>query len=85
MASQAPGRRARVGVLAVQGAVEAHLRAIREVGAEPVEVRLPRDLAGLDALILPDRSGRMVSGLQRFRDTHRISASKYGGCPWIAL
>ena len=53
MASQAPRRRARVGVLAVQGAVEAHLRAIREVGAEPVEVRLPRDLAGLDALILP--------------------------------
>jgi len=40
-------------VLAVQGAVQAHLRAIREVGAEPVEVRLPRDLAGLDALILP--------------------------------
>jgi 5'-phosphate synthase pdxT subunit len=42
-----------VGVLAVQGAVDEHLRAIREVGAEAVEVRLPRDLAGLDALILP--------------------------------
>ena len=53
MASQAPSSRARVGVLAVQGAVQAHLRAIREVGGEPVEVRLPRDLAGLDALILP--------------------------------
>ena len=53
MASQASERRARVGVLAVQGAVDEHLRAIREVGAEAVEVRLPRDLAGLDALILP--------------------------------
>ncbi len=53
MASQAPGHRARVGVLAIQGAVEPHLRAIRDVGAEPVEVRLPRDLADLDALILP--------------------------------
>ena len=53
MASQGSGRRARVGVLAVQGAVDEHLRAIRDVGAEPVEVRLPRDLAGLDALILP--------------------------------
>ena len=53
MASQSSGRRARVGVLAVQGAVDEHLRAIRDVGAEPVEVRLPRDLAGLDALILP--------------------------------
>jgi len=53
MPSQGSGRRARVGVLAVQGAVDEHLRAIRDVGAEPVEVRLPRDLAGLDALILP--------------------------------
>jgi pyridoxal 5'-phosphate synthase pdxT subunit len=46
-------RRPRVGVLAVQGAVRAHLDAIREVGADPVEVRLPRDLVDLDALILP--------------------------------
>jgi len=53
MASQPSERRARVGVLAVQGAVDEHLRAIRAVGAEAVEVRLPRDLAGLDALILP--------------------------------
>jgi 5'-phosphate synthase pdxT subunit len=43
----------RVGVLAVQGAVRAHLDAIREVGADAVEVRLPRDLVNLDALILP--------------------------------
>jgi len=46
-------RRPRVGVLAVQGAVREHLAAIRDVGADPVEVRLPRDLVDLDALILP--------------------------------
>jgi 5'-phosphate synthase pdxT subunit len=46
-------RRPRIGVLAVQGAVREHVSAIREVGAEPVEVRLPRDLVDLDALILP--------------------------------
>jgi pyridoxal 5'-phosphate synthase pdxT subunit len=40
-------------VLALQGAVGPHLAAIRDVGAEPVEVRLPRDLVDLDALILP--------------------------------
>jgi len=40
-------------VLALQGAVREHVAAIRDVGAEPVEVRLPRDLVGLDALILP--------------------------------
>ena len=43
----------RIGVLAVQGAVREHVRAIREIGAEPVEVRLPRDLVDLDALIMP--------------------------------
>ena len=46
-------RRPRVGVLAVQGAVREHMNAIREVGADPVEVRLPRDLVDIDALILP--------------------------------
>jgi 5'-phosphate synthase pdxT subunit len=46
-------RRPRIGVLAVQGAVREHLDAIRDVGAEPVPVRLPRDLVDLDALILP--------------------------------
>jgi 5'-phosphate synthase pdxT subunit len=46
-------RRPRVGVLAVQGAVREHLAAIRDVGADPIEVRLPRDLVDLDALILP--------------------------------
>jgi 5'-phosphate synthase pdxT subunit len=47
------GRTPRIGVLALQGAVREHVNAIREVSAEPVEVRLPRDLVGLDALILP--------------------------------
>lgn len=53
MTESANGRRPRVGVLALQGAVREHVAAIREVGAEPVEVRLPRDLVDLDALILP--------------------------------
>jgi 5'-phosphate synthase pdxT subunit len=48
-----PQRRARIGVLAVQGAVREHVAAIRDIGAEPVEVRLPRDLVNLDALIMP--------------------------------
>ena len=46
-------RRPRIGVLAVQGAVREHVVAIRAVGADPVEVRLPRDLVDVDALILP--------------------------------
>jgi 5'-phosphate synthase pdxT subunit len=46
-------RRPRVGILAVQGDVAEHAAALHEAGAEPVEVRLPRDLAGVEALILP--------------------------------
>ena len=61
MASQAPAstefpaldRRPRVGILALQGAVREHVEAVRALGAEPVLVRLPADMAGLDALILP--------------------------------
>jgi 5'-phosphate synthase pdxT subunit len=49
----AEARRPRVGVLAVQGAVREHGEAIRQVGADPVDVRLPRDLVDIDALILP--------------------------------
>ena len=40
-------------MLALQGAVREHVQAIRDIGADPVEVRLPRDLVDLDALILP--------------------------------
>ena len=51
--SDRESRRPRIGVLALQGAVREHVAAIRDVGAEPVEVRLPRDLVDVDALILP--------------------------------
>ncbi len=53
MTSETSDRRPRGGVLALQGAVREHAAAIRDVGGEPVEVRLPRDLVDLDALILP--------------------------------
>lgn len=43
----------RIGILALQGAVREHAEAVRAIGAEPVLVRLPADLDGVDALILP--------------------------------
>jgi 5'-phosphate synthase pdxT subunit len=42
-----------IGVLAVQGDYAAHAEALAESGAEPVAVRKPEQLAGLDGLILP--------------------------------
>ncbi len=43
----------RIGVLAIQGDYDAHAQALREVGAEPVLVRKPEQLAEIDGLILP--------------------------------
>jgi len=43
----------RIGVLAIQGDYAAHAEALAESGAEPVAVRKPEQLAGLDGLILP--------------------------------
>ncbi|HEX5610513.1 MAG TPA: pyridoxal 5'-phosphate synthase glutaminase subunit PdxT [Solirubrobacterales bacterium] len=43
----------RVGVLAVQGDFEAHVRTLRQLGAEPSEVRTPADMEGLDGLVVP--------------------------------
>ncbi len=52
-APSVPDHRPRIGILAVQGAVREHVDAIREIGGDPIAVRLPADLVGLDALILP--------------------------------
>lgn len=46
-------RRPRVGVLAVQGAFAEHERALAAVGAEPLLVRGPEELEGLDAIVIP--------------------------------
>ena len=42
-----------VGVLALQGDFREHGKMLKELGAEPREVRLPQDLEGLDGLIIP--------------------------------
>ena len=42
-----------IGVLALQGDVVEHLRALAETGAASVGVRRPDELAGVDALIIP--------------------------------
>src|SRR5262249_6906030 len=61
------GMGTRVGILAIQGDVEAHARAIARVGAEAAPVRHAADLEGLDALVLPRGEsptiGRGLAGL----------------------
>jgi 5'-phosphate synthase pdxT subunit len=50
-----------IGVLALQGDVREHTRVLAELGAEPVEVRQPGDLDGLDGLILPGGESTAIS------------------------
>jgi pyridoxal 5'-phosphate synthase pdxT subunit len=72
----------RIGILAVQGDVREHANALREVGAEPVEVRLPRDLVGLDALILPGgESTTMRKLIDLYGLREPIVALARGGAP----
>lgn len=42
-----------VGVLALQGASDAHCRMLKQLGARTRNVRRPADLNGLDGLVLP--------------------------------
>ena len=43
----------RIGVLALQGNFREHAAMLRRLGAEPVEVRKPEQLEGLDGLVVP--------------------------------
>lgn len=52
-----------VGVLALQGAFAEHLTRLRDLGAEAREVRLPRNLEGLEALILPGGESTTIGKL----------------------
>ena len=61
----------RVGVLALQGAFREHIAALRDVGVEAVEVRLPRDLEGLDGLVIPGGESSTMSKLINAYDLER--------------
>jgi pyridoxal 5'-phosphate synthase pdxT subunit len=55
-----------VGVLALQGGFEAHERMLRGLGALTRQVRVPRDLDGLDGLVMPGgESTTMTLGVER--------------------
>jgi 5'-phosphate synthase pdxT subunit len=77
-------RPARIGILALQGAVREHADAVRAIGAEPVFVRLPADMEGLDALILPGgESTTMRRLIDRYGLREPILAMARGGAPML--
>jgi pyridoxal 5'-phosphate synthase pdxT subunit len=52
-----------IGVLALQGAFAAHRRRLAELGVASRDVRQPRDLIGLDGLVMPGGESTTMSNL----------------------
>jgi pyridoxal 5'-phosphate synthase pdxT subunit len=53
----------KVGVLALQGDFEAHAKTLRQLGAEPREVRTPAEMDGLNVLIIPGGESTTIGKL----------------------
>jgi 5'-phosphate synthase pdxT subunit len=53
----------KIGVLALQGAVTEHIQMLSALGAEAVPIRLPSELDGLDALVIPGGESTTISKL----------------------
>jgi 5'-phosphate synthase pdxT subunit len=55
----------RIGVLAIQGDFREHANVLRRLGADPVEVRKPEELDGLDGLVIPGGESTAIMRLAR--------------------
>jgi 5'-phosphate synthase pdxT subunit len=82
----------KVGVLALQGDFEAHAKVLRALGAEPVEVRTPEQLVGLDGLVIPGGEsttiGKLISsaGLEpAIRAHHEAGRPILGTCAGLIV
>ncbi|MEN8161911.1 MAG: pyridoxal 5'-phosphate synthase glutaminase subunit PdxT [Myxococcota bacterium] len=74
----------RVGILAIQGDVEAHARILAGLGAEPVPVLREGELPGLDALILPGGESTTISkGMDRLKLWDPIRGFARSGRPLL--
>lgn len=82
----------RIGVLALQGDVAEHAAMLASVGAEPVPVKRPEQLDGVDGLIIPGGESTTIGKLLRRFDLlaplqERVRAGWpiYGTCAGMIL
>jgi 5'-phosphate synthase pdxT subunit len=81
-----------VGVLALQGDVREHLRALVQVGARPVGVRRASELDDVDGLILPGGESTTIAKLARTFEVFEAIADRvktgmptFGTCAGMVL
>jgi pyridoxal 5'-phosphate synthase pdxT subunit len=81
-----------IGALALQGDFREHLRAMERLGARTREVRLPRDLDGLDGLIIPGGESTVMGKLmvaygldQPLRDLIARGFPVWGTCAGLIM
>jgi 5'-phosphate synthase pdxT subunit len=73
---------ARVGVLGLQGDFAEHLRTLRGIGAEAVDVRRPDQLDDIDALIIPGGESTTIGKLaDRYQIIPRLRERVAAGMP----
>lgn len=84
--------RPQVGVLAVQGAFSEHEDALRAVGADTLQVRVPDGLEGLDGLVIPGGESTtigLVAGrsglLERIRRLIDAGLPVFGTCAGMIM
>ena len=70
---------AKIGILALQGDVQEHAAVLADLGADPVEVRRPEHLAGVDALVLPGGESTTVSRLLDSSELREPIAERLSG------
>ena len=82
----------RVGVLALQGSFAEHAEALRRNDVEPVLVRLPAHLAGIEGLIIPGGESTTIGKLlvltgllDPIRSAVREGMPVYGTCAGMIL
>ena len=86
------GSSPRIGVLALQGDVREHLRALEAVGARGIPVRRPTELADCDGLILPGGESTTIVKLatafdllEPLRSAIKEGLPTYGSCAGMIL
>jgi 5'-phosphate synthase pdxT subunit len=84
--------RLHIGVLALQGDVREHLAALRALGADPVSVRRPAELAACDGLVIPGgesttmvKLARIFELLEPLREAVRDGLPAFGTCAGMIM